>query len=154
MRLHFAAVVVVFSFGAALAQEKELISAPTPNLVLTPNHASLTLQQAFARSFEDHRWYWEADGLARLPLGNYRCQRCRNMGSRQRGFSPAKLVWNYDGKHRLFPLLDLTVIKLTPGQPSLIQQKPASEFGTFVSGRMPTNLWNRAGQSLMSVMHR
>src|SRR5262249_43085258 len=144
----------VFIVSGALAQEKELIDAPTPNLSTQANRASLTFQQAVTRSFEDPHWYWEGGGATGAPSVPYRCFTCRKISTHQGGFSPGKLVWNLSGKHKLLPIVDLSVIKLTPGEPTLIQQKPPSEYGTVVAGRSPTRLWNKATQSLMNVMRK
>ncbi len=154
MGFRWAAIVVVFAVSAALAQEKELISAPTPNVSETPNRASLSFRQAVERSFDDRRWYWEADGLTRFPLGAYACQVCRGTRSYQGKVGTGKLVWDLGGKHRLLPVLDLKVTKLALGRPTLVQEKSPEDFGTFVSGRSPIRLWNKATQSLVSVMHR
>ena len=154
MGCRWAAIVVVFAVSAALAQEKELISAPAPNLSEAPNRASLSFQQAVERSFDDRRWYWEADGSTRFPAGVYACQACRGTRSYQGKIGTGRLVWDLSGKHGLLPVLDLKVTKLRLGQPTLMQEKPAMNYGTFVSPGRPTRLWNKATQSLGSVMHR
>jgi|tagenome__1003787_1003787.scaffolds.fasta_scaffold20681512_1 hypothetical protein len=153
MRTHCLVAVLLFMVSAALAQEKPLSSVPTPNLGSRAS-ASVILQQALSRSFANHPGYWEGNAGSDTRSAGSSRSRHQEVGTHQGGFSPGKLVWNFTGKHKLVPLLDLTVVKVNPTQPWSVQPKTLSEFGTFVSQHKPGDLVNKATQSLMSAMHR
>jgi hypothetical protein len=152
MRFRYAALAVVLFAVDALAQQGQLISGPTPNLPAQNNRHSLTYFDSIVRSSQQH-WYWHdvrptTPTLAPKPF-IYRNAPVRTTSP---GFSPGKLEWNLSGKHKLLPSLDLTVLRLRPGEPSLIEKQPGSEYGTFVSDRNP--IWEKAAESLKKILMR
>ena len=141
-------VVLLFSASFGFTQGNGLIDVPLPNL-------NRGLQAYQNRNFQNINQnggqtshYWEVNDQIRAPFETYKYLPVGTMAI-DNGFSPATLEWSLSGKHKFVPALDLTVIKLKPGEPVVPQ--PATQFGTVQTER--GHLLNRAKQSIMGFLH-
>jgi hypothetical protein len=151
MRLRFFVFVAIFSFNCALAQQKGLISAPSPNLPAHPQgYPAFTFQRSVIQEYSvRHNWYWELHDGLQLPQETYKYLP-RGMRPKDPDFAPATLEWTFSGKRKLMPSLDLTIIKIRPGQRT-VYQRPGAEFGSARPDR--SHLWTKATRSLGDALH-
>jgi hypothetical protein len=141
--------VVVVGFSCAWAQQKELVSAPLPNSSAgaLPQYSGLLQQSFFPRTALQRSWYWEANILARAPsLADKYLP--KGVVTNNSDFSPASLEWTFSGRRKLMPTLDLTLVKIKPGE-GMIRDKP----GTDSSVGSDRHLWDRATRSISDFLH-
>ena len=147
MRLPVVVVVLLATVNFAFGQQKDLISAPAPNLQpRLQAHQAFNFKQTARQNFR-RSWYWEIDDTIRAPFDVYKYFPGRRMTT-DTDFSPASLKWTFDGKRKLVPLLDLTVIQIKPGERAVL--KPDAEFGSV----RPDcgHLWDIATRSLVDML--
>ena len=151
MRVYFAVVLAALTLPA-FAQQKDLVSAPSP---------TVQPRKQFSRTFNfhengnemttafRHQWYWEVPEFSpdwqeinrNLPRG-------AKIGTND--FNPASLRWNFEGKRKVVPVIDLTVMQIRPGE------KTSSAAALPVDG--PTQfsagaLWTKATHSISDLLH-
>ncbi len=151
IRIGLVAVAVLSCLGCAYAQQKELISAPLPNLPanrLIPYVGSFQ-QNVLSKTALRRSWYWEAIDLTQ-PLSGANKYLPRGVTTSNSDFSPASLQWTFTGKRKLMPTLDLTLVKIKPGE-GTIHDGPDAQTGAAGSSR--SSLWDRATQSISDLLH-
>lgn len=146
MRIFATALTTLVLAGCALAQQTHFV----PAAFVVPTQPVRGFHLAEQVSGVHRYWYWEVDDSVRVPFETYNYLPNRMMVVDQ-GFSPASLIWDFAGKHKLIPALDLTVIQVKPGEKKIPATKPDAEFGTFESRRGV--LWAKATRSLMAALH-
>jgi hypothetical protein len=153
MRFVAASAVFLFLVHGAWAQKAELPSAPSAGTETSQqNRAASSFPEAGSQVSGSHRfWYWEIDDSIQPPFATYRYLK-GGMTATDADFSPASLSWNFTGKHRLVPVLDLTVIQVNPSDGFSLRQKDKNPFGTFVSNR--GHYWDKATQSMIDALRR
>ena len=150
MRLWLVAIVVA-GVSCSWAQQKELISAPLPNLPanrLIPYVGSFQ-QSVLSKNTLRRSWYWEAIDLTQ-PLSETNKYLPRGVVTSNSDFSPASLQWTFTGKRKLMPTLDLTLVQIKPGDGTRHERSgPAS------GGMEPVrdSLWDRATHSISGFLH-
>jgi hypothetical protein len=106
-------------------------------------------QNALSKTAVRRSWYWEAIDLAQ-PLSDANKYLPKGVATANSDFSPASLEWTFTGKRKLMPTLDLTLVKIKPGE-GTIHEGPAPASGGIqpLRGR----LWDRATQSISDLLH-
>ncbi len=145
MRFHLAAVIVFFAISSALAQKKDLISAPSPNIQRCQGTARNFQQTANQNGRLRHYWYWEVEDSIPAPLQIYKNQPSHVMAIDD--FSPVSLKWTFTGKRKLVPLIDFTIVQVKPGEPA-VRQTSDGNFETAGFDR----LWDKATRSLVDML--
>lgn len=149
MRVCFAFVLAAFAL-LAFGQEKDLVSAPTPNVPqrLQQRHAFTFQENTTAPSFR-HSWYWEVpDFSPDLAERNRWLPRGAQISNSD--FTPASLRWNFEGKRKIVPVIDLTVMQIKPGERSTTAV-PSADNST--SQFAPGALWTKATHSISELLH-
>lgn len=145
---------LVFALAAftisAFAQQKELLSAPSPNV--QPHvqlYRAFDFQENAAPSSLRHFWYWEVPAFSpRLPETNRFLPRGAKVGNPD--FEPASLRWSFTGKRKVVPLIDLTVLQIKPGE----KLKPSGESAASGTAQTaPGILWTKATHSISELLH-
>ena len=142
--------VVVACLSYACAQQKELVSAPLPNpstRFIVPY--SIFFGQSPPRTSLQRSWYWEVNDLTQAPSGANRYLP-KGVVTSNSDFSPATLEWTFTGKRKLMPTLDLTLVKIKPGE-GTVHDGPNAQTGAAGSSR--GSLWDRATQSISDLLH-
>ena len=143
-------VVAVFFLGCAWAQQKELVSAPLPNHSISSSSRHINLfDQSTPRTSLQRSWYWEVNDLTQAPSGANRYLP-KGVVTNNSDFSPATLEWTFTGKRKLMPTLDLTLVKIKPGE-GTVRDGPNAQTGAAGSSR--GSLWDRATQSISDLLH-
>jgi hypothetical protein len=145
---------LVLAFAAftlsAFAQEKELVSAPTPNL---PQHATqhrtFDFRENGTAATLRHTWYWETPDFAQPPLQEI--NRCLPRGAKINSddYMPASLRWTLEGKRKVVPVIDLTVVEIKPGE----KTTAASAVSWTPSSSSAGTLWTKATHSISELLH-
>lgn len=144
------AVVVVFFLSCAWAQQKELVSAPLPNhLMSTSSRYASLFDQSTPRTSLQRSWYWEGNDLTQAPSGTNKYLP-KGVVTNSSDFSPASLQWTFAGKRKLMPTLDLTLVKVKPGE-GTIHDGPDARTGA--AGPPRSHLWDRATHSISDLLH-
>lgn len=132
--------------GCVSAQTTSMayVGTSTVRFPQLPQHYRTTAQESTHRY-----WYWEIDDSIRVPFPTYNYLPHRMMAVEQ-GFSPATLSWNFTGKYKFMPSLDLTIVQIKPGEP-IISISPDAQYGVFELKRS-AKLWAKATQSLMAAL--
>ena len=150
MQLGSLVVVLLSCLGCAWAQQKELVSAPLPNHPIDASSRYINLfDQSIPRTSLQRSWYWEVNDLARAPSGANKYLP-KGVVTSNSDFSPATLEWTFTGKRKLMPTLDLTLVKIKPGE-GTIHDGPNAQTGAAGSSR--GSLWDRATQSISALLH-
>lgn len=87
MRLPVVVVVLLAKVNFALGQQKDLISAPAPNLERLQAHQAFNFKQT-ARQNLRRSWYWEIDDTIRAPFDVYKYFPGRRMSTDTDSFPP------------------------------------------------------------------
>ncbi|HLH07582.1 MAG TPA: hypothetical protein VKW78_10115 [Terriglobales bacterium] len=144
MRVSCLFVVVFLSMGA-WTQQAKLVSAPTPHLQSdSPDAYTRTFQLYATPTLTEGRlWYWEVNDcrLAPSAADKYLPAKARVNND----FSPATLEWTFTGKRKLMPVVDLTVIKIKPGE--------GEKHTAGASVPDHSGLWEKATHSMMDFLH-
>jgi len=143
--------IVGISFlGSAWAQQKDLVSAPLPHYparAFAP-YSTLLQQSVSPRTAFERSWYWEANILVPVPsLANKYLP--KGVVTNNSDFSPASLQWTFSGKRKLMPTLDLTVVKIKPGE-GMIHDETGPQLST---GPDRGHFWNWATHSISDLLH-
>ena len=150
MRFEFLAVIVLSSLGCAWAQQKELVSAPLPNHPMsTSSRYGNLFDQSTPRTSLERSWYWEVNDLTQAPSGANKYLP-KGVVTNNSDFSPASLEWTFTGKRKLMPTLDLTLVKIKPGE-GTVHDGPDPQTGAAGSSR--SSLWDRATRSISDILH-
>ncbi len=150
MRLWLVAIVVV-GVSCSWAQQKELISAPLPNLPanrLIP-YVGVFQQNVLSKTALRRSWYWEAIDLTQ-PLSVANKYLPKGVATSNSDFSPASLQWTFTGKRKLMPTLDLTLVQIKPGE-GTVHEPPDADSRGLESLR--GNLWDRATHQISDFLH-
>ena len=143
MWLRIFVVGLLFCLNCALAQQRDLISGPSPKLQRPLPHYAWPS----AMRTSGQQWYWEADNSAQPSVNSYR-QLLHGSKVRAPHFAPVTLEWSFTGKNKFLPVLDLTIVKIKPGtRPSFLS--PESEFGSV---RCDCGIWTKATRSLHDLL--
>ena len=102
--------------------------------------------QSTPRTSLQRSWYWEVNDLTQAPSGANKYLP-KGVVTSNSDFSPATLEWTFTGKRKLMPTLDLTLVKMKPGE-GTVRDGPNAQTGTAGSSR--GSLWDRATQSQIS----
>ena len=141
--------VVVACLSCAWSQQKQLVSLPEPNL---PDNAFSRYTNLFGhstlRTSLQRSWYWEANDLTQAPSGANKYLP-KGVVTSNSDFSPATLEWTFTGKRKLMPTLDLTVVKIKPGE-GLVRGEPGADP---CPGPDRGHLWNWAAHSISDLLH-
>jgi hypothetical protein len=142
--------VVVANFSCAWAQQKALVAAPSPNnpANASAQYSSLLQQTFFPRTTLQRSWYWEANIFTQVPsLANKYLP--KGVVTNNSDFSPATLEWTFSGRRKLMPTLDLTLVKIKPGE-GMIRDEPGADSG---KGPDRGHFWNWATHSISDLLH-
>jgi hypothetical protein len=151
MRFEFLALVVLSSLGCAWAQQKELVSAPLPNRSMSASSTYANLfDQSTPRSSAQRSWYWEANDQIQAPSLTDKYLPKGAVLNSSSDFSPASLEWTFTGKRKLMPTLDLTLVKIKPGE-GTVHDRPGVRTGA--AGPTRSHLWDRATHSISDILH-
>jgi hypothetical protein len=148
MRLGSLVLVLISSLGCAWAQQKELVSAPLPNHSISTSSGHTNLfDQSTPRTSLQRLWYWEVNDLTQAPSGSNKYLP-KGVVTNNSDFSPATLEWTFTGKRKLMPTLDLTLVKIKPGEGTVHDGPPQTGAGSSRS-----SLWDRATRSISDLLH-
>jgi len=142
--------VVVLAVGCGWGQQKQLNSAPLPHFsgrAVSP-YSVLLQQSVLPKTALQRSWYWEANILAPVPSLSSRYLP-KGVVTGNSDFSPASLQWTFTGKRKLMPVLDLTLIRIKPGE-GMIHDQPGPQLTT---GPDRGHFWNWATQSISGLLH-
>ena len=146
MRLFVYACLLVVLAGCASAQLTSLAYVGTSTVQVQ----QMQLRYRSVNQTSSRRcWYWEVDDSIRVPFPTYNYLPHRMMAVDQ-GFSPATLSWNFTGKYKFMPSVDLTIVQIKPGE-RIIAANPDAQFGIFQASR-GSRLWEKATQSLIAAL--
>jgi hypothetical protein len=102
------------------------------------------LKSASATPSFRRSWYWETITAGSGPSAADRYLPVGTKAS-QPDFAPASLRWSFTGKHKVIPVIDLTVTKFKPGEKS---------FRGEPSSKQPSeNFWTKATHSISELLH-
>jgi hypothetical protein len=150
MRFGLLVLVVISGLGCAWAQQKQLVSAPLPNHPMsTSSHYANAFDQSIPRSSLQRSWYWEANDETQAPSLTDKFLP-KGVVTNSSDFSPASLEWTFSGKRKLMPTLDLTLVRIKPGE-GTIHDGPAVRTGA--AGPSRSHLWDRATHSISDLLH-
>jgi len=150
MRLGFLALVVLSGLGCGWTQQKKLVSAPLPHHLIDASSRYTNLfGQSTPRTSLQRSWYWEVNDLTQAPSAANKYLP-KGVVTSNSDFSPATLEWTFTGKRKLMPTLDLTLVKIKPGE-GTVRDGPNAQTGTAGSSR--GSLWDRATQSISDLLH-
>lgn len=145
MRVGAFFVAVFLYMNCACAQEKSLISAPTPHLTVNLQSFVFSAQYDPLETIIRHPWYWEAKSYSAIPSAAVSALMPKVSAGDD--FSPASLKWTFEGKRKLIPVLDLTLLQIKPGEHS---PKPASSFGLIAEN---ASFWNKTARTISDMLH-
>ena len=156
MRLRLTVVSTAFVLSAfalsALAQDKELISAPSPQV-----HPHVQGQRSFdfqgngtAPVFR-HYWYWEVTDFAQPPLREINRNLPQGAKVNSNDYMPAALRWNFEGKRKVVPTIDLTVMEIRPGEKTSAATSATNNW--MPSSSTAGILWTKATHSISDLLH-
>jgi len=156
MRLRLIVVSTAFVLTAfalsALAQEKDLVSAPSPRI---QTHAlsqrSFDFQGNGTAPVFRHYWYWEVTDCAQPPLQEINRNLPRGAKVNSGDYMPAALRWTLDGKRKVVPTIDLTVMEIRPGEKT--SAATAATNNWMPSSSTAEILWTKATHSISDLLH-
>jgi len=149
MRWSLAFALAAFALSV-FAQDKELVSAPTPNVQThAPVYHAFDFQVNATSSTWRHSWYWEVPDFSPSwqEINRY-LPRGAKIGNTD--FEPASLRWNFEGKRKVVPVIDLTVMQIKPGEKA---SPAATSVDNGTSQFAPGALWNKATHSISELLH-
>ena len=149
MRLYLVAAFAAFALSA-FAQDKDLISAPSPSVQSRAQlYRTFDFQENDATPTFRHQWYWEVPdfGPSWQEINRY-LPRGAKIGSND--FSPASLHWNFEGKRKVVPVIDLTVMQIKPGEKA---NPTVSHADNAPAPFAVATLWTKATHSISSLLH-
>jgi hypothetical protein len=127
-----------------------LVSAPLPNHSTNASSRYTNFfDQSTPRTSLQRSWYWEVNDLTQASSGANKYLP-KGVITNNSDFSPATLEWTFTGKRKLMPTLDLTLVKIKPGE-GTVRDGTGAQTGAAGSSR--GSLWDRATQSISDILH-